>query len=541
MLWGQPAHAALCLDKPNIGERITKAWRAKGGDTGVLGCALTHERDVPDRDGRYVQFLRGQIVWSPTQKMLIVANEPTRPDSHESFIDLEWTIEDDAFKYQFFIVRPFLEGDTEDQTNERQADVGSGSRGAYRVEERGHFVISIEGCNRGGFLEKSTCPQGWSNPVEIDSGYLDMSRTMERPPFGDTDKRPGLDRRSGFHVNPPKTVAEAQATAYDRWLLAVVRTCNGGLGDEVNEDTSLAALAKLDAAAIPEIALHCEGIGDAKTPEKASENLRKQVSDWLVNKEPSSDVGTGVEKLEGAGLFAPHSVPAGAAGGAAVGGLPGAVVGAAIAFGASAFAGVCSRNGNYDFALTSLMPIMYDHRAALSDKSYRHVLDVLLNQKGGADKVSKSVDRCGFKFPETENHMAMTEAARYLTNQLLLKQAGEDHDPNTEAFAEADRKYNNERNGMNEWMLKHLQGFLKNDFHEYNSKPVLAADRQGARESLGLRRSRVAEQAGRARGDDGAPSPGGTVRGLEQRAEESAAVPAPGRKQGQAGALRASQ
>jgi hypothetical protein len=481
VLWGQPAHAALCVDKPSIGERITKAWRDKGGEKGVLGCALTHERDVPDHDGRYVQFLHGRIVWSPTQKMLIVANEATRPGSHASAVDLEWTIENNAFEYEFFIVRPFLEGDTEDDTNDRQEDVGSGSRGAYRIEERGHFVIRIEGCNRGGFLEKSTCPQGWSNPVEIDAGYVDMSRTWERPPFGDADKRPGLDRRTGIFLNPPKTAAEAQSTTYDRWLVAVARTCDGGLGEEVIEDTAFAALAKLDAAANPEIAPLCAGMLDAeksartqqdrdKVKTDASARLRQQVNAWLSDKEPSGDVGTGVERLEGAGL----SVAGGAvAGGAAVGGLPGAVVGAAIAFGAAAATSACSRTGNYDFALTALIPIMYDHRTALSDRTYRHVLDVLLDQRGGADQVSDSVSRCGFKFPETENHMAMTEAARYLTNQLLLKQAAEDHDANTEAFAAADRKYNNERNGMNEWMLQHLQGFLKNDFHEYNSKPYV--------------------------------------------------------------------
>jgi hypothetical protein len=52
----------------------------------------------------------------------------------------------------------------------------------------------------------------------------------------------------------------------------------------------------------------------------------------------------------------------------------------------------------------------------------------------------------------------MIESARYLTNQLLYKRTG-------------DPKYDNARNGMDEWMLKHLQQFLKTDFIEYNARP----------------------------------------------------------------------
>jgi hypothetical protein len=432
---GQPAQAApACVDKPNMSERIAKVWRDRAGAKGPLGCALGHETDVPDHDGRRVQFLRGQVVWSPAQKMLIVASESTWPHTGATFVDLEWWIEDRAFSYDFFIVRPVAEGDDEEMIDERQKDVEgtTASAGRYRLEEGGHFVIVIEGCDRRGFPKTTECPQGWSNPVEIDAGYLDLSRT---------------------------------STTYDRLLVALTRTCSGPLDDELNEDTAFAALAKLDAANIPEIARTCAGAPEAKTTDEASRRLRQQVSEWLRHRETNGNVGTGVKTAEGGAL----GVPAGIAGGAAVGGLPGAVVGGAL--GLASGLGACRRTGNYDFALTSLVPIAYDHRAALAPEVYRHLLDELLDQRGGADEVSESVSRCGFKFPETENHVMMTEAARYLTNQLLLKRAAEEHDPNTSAFAKADREYNNERNGMNEWMLKHLQGFLKNDFHEYNSKP----------------------------------------------------------------------
>ncbi len=52
----------------------------------------------------------------------------------------------------------------------------------------------------------------------------------------------------------------------------------------------------------------------------------------------------------------------------------------------------------------------------------------------------------------------MIESARYLTNQLLFKREG-------------DPQFDNARNGMDEWMLKHLQHFLLDDFIEYNARP----------------------------------------------------------------------
>ena len=118
------------------------------------------------------------------------------------------------------------------------------------------------------------------------------------------------------------------------------------------------------------------------------------------------------------------------------------------------------------------MPIAYEHSLLLEDSTYDRVLDTLLTEKGGVDEVSTNVSVCGISVSESENHILMTESARYLSNQLLLRRAGE-RDPThmTKAWLDADLLHNNTRNGMQDWMLQHLQQFLKSDFHEYNARP----------------------------------------------------------------------
>ena len=141
-------------------------------------------------------------------------------------------------------------------------------------------------------------------------------------------------------------------------------------------------------------------------------------------------------------------------------------------FGGLGASQVCSRDGDYDFALTLLLPIAYEHRVLLEHSTYDHMLDTLLTEKGGVDKVSGHISICSIPVSETENHILMTESARYLSNQLLLRRAGE-QDPThtTKAFLDADLLYNNTRNGLRDFMLQHLQHFLKSDFHEYNARP----------------------------------------------------------------------
>ncbi len=122
----------------------------------------------------------------------------------------------------------------------------------------------------------------------------------------------------------------------------------------------------------------------------------------------------------------------------------------------------CIRTGEYDVALRGLVTIMCRYgRAYLREDVYQHVLNDLLNQRGGHDPGIESWN-CAvvpFSILETENHVLNIETSRYLTNQLL-RQNGR-----TEA------KFDNAANGLTDWMLRRLQSFLCNDFQEYNSRP----------------------------------------------------------------------
>lgn len=119
-------------------------------------------------------------------------------------------------------------------------------------------------------------------------------------------------------------------------------------------------------------------------------------------------------------------------------------------------AGVCKRKGDYDFALQELVRIAYLGKGIISDKAYARVIGELLNQRGNKHFTHFRI--CMKKKKDTENHILMTESARYLTNQILFQKS-------------KDKKYDNEENGFNEWMRKHLKHLIVAGFDEINSKP----------------------------------------------------------------------
>jgi hypothetical protein len=150
---------------------------------------------------------------------------------------------------------------------------------------------------------------------------------------------------------------------------------------------------------------------------------------------------------------------------------------------------VCHTEFDYDAVLKSLVPIAYRYADLLSPEVRRHLVSDLLTQRGrAADGVfygcaDKQLPAAVIhllvplipglnllppgllaarvhellKVPETENHVLMIESSRYLTNQLLFD-------------AHHERRYDNRENGMNVWMLRHLQQFAQHDFLEYNAR-----------------------------------------------------------------------
>lgn len=151
--------------------------------------------------------------------------------------------------------------------------------------------------------------------------------------------------------------------------------------------------------------------------------------------------------------------------GLAGGGLFGVVAGFVIG---TVRAATCHTKGDYDMPMQLIIPLIYRYGHLLDADVYDHVLyDLLANHtKGGASWTHEVTAVCGATFPlrilnvgETENHILMIETARYLTNNLLRLK-----DP-------TNQDYDNSQNGLQEWMLDHLQKFLKNDFWEFNSRP----------------------------------------------------------------------
>lgn len=66
------------------------------------------------------------------------------------------------------------------------------------------------------------------------------------------------------------------------------------------------------------------------------------------------------------------------------------------------------------------------------------------------------------RIPETENHLLQIESSRYLKNQLIIRELGDY--PGVEDFRD-------DQEDIKEWLLEHLQTYIKDDFSEYNARP----------------------------------------------------------------------
>ena len=111
--------------------------------------------------------------------------------------------------------------------------------------------------------------------------------------------------------------------------------------------------------------------------------------------------------------------------------------------------------GDYDFTeipLCATLPLLEPDTA-------RHVLDVLLTQEGGTPTLT--VPRTLGLVMDTENHILMTEGARYLRNQELARRGS------------TDPAHDNERNGHEAWLYAHLVGLERAGMYEFNSNPYL--------------------------------------------------------------------
>lgn len=440
---------------------VWKTWNAGWN----FGCALSAVRDHPEGDGVVVDFERGSIVWSQGQNMVVGAF--VTPDGiTPAGVTVRWKITD-RFHYDKFTVRWTKDGGGT-FSHEGVAALDNGTAGTDRLDinefSRGRYRIVVEGCDSGGFAQKDKCRPGFSLPVYVDYKMPDYAHKIDGAPLG-----------TAFDV------ASARAARHDIMLVAAQSKCaysldgydysgNGGEFDVV----TLAKLIMLQETPQGRIG-PCAG--------KTHEVLRDEINRGLLNatKKSSVEVGTNQDWT----VYALAAAAAAAGVGAVLGlvlGLVFPVIGALLGAGVGALIGaiggalggtiLCAHDGDYDMTLRGLMPIMYTYRSSLDAGTYNHVLHDLLTERGGADKVRLKLDMCGISISETENHILMTESSRYLTNQLLLQEAEEQHvhDPQSPELAAARQKYDNDINGMEAWWLQRLKDLLNNDFHEYNAR-----------------------------------------------------------------------
>ncbi|MAZ47582.1 MAG: hypothetical protein CME65_03415 [Halobacteriovoraceae bacterium] len=124
---------------------------------------------------------------------------------------------------------------------------------------------------------------------------------------------------------------------------------------------------------------------------------------------------------------------------------------------------LCKREGDYDFVLQILLKMAYIDfdrgETLLSEPARQKLWYDLLSQSGGNPYVYFDLPRCPINTRlDTENHILMTNIAKYLTNQLRSTR---------EPLKD---EYNNTKNGLKDWLLEHLSVFLREDFSELNSR-----------------------------------------------------------------------
>ena len=254
----------------------------------------------------------------------------------------------------------------------------------------GLYGVLVEGCDVP-TIGKSKCRQGWMHPVFVN--YRKRKDYAIEYPIELTS------------FDSARSVAESRAQAFHRtadivgWAACRKLSYNVYRNEQDDTNTALAKLAYADYFD----ADHCRG--------RTIEN-RPEVFAWLLAQHVESKTGTTVDACPGC------------------------------------------RTGEYDVALSGYIPMLFLYGSIMPRNVYAHVLNDLLNKRGGAIDDDLTIGPA----PETENHLNMIETSRYLTNDLL--------------FATSHRaEYDNRSNGLKTWWLSRLQGYLRRDFIEYNARP----------------------------------------------------------------------
>jgi hypothetical protein len=402
-------------------------WMRLGGPAGPMGCPVSrlmlHDSQHPEQGG-YVVFQNGQVSTSPTVWERGVAG--VYQDWNEIVVD--WTVSWDEpsppshFNYDKFLVRWDRNGENVDQVDvfadmaadqlimlKYKDDTHLRTKGTFRIRPTGDGIhtVRIEGCDLASRI----------NPLSTSTcrqGWLHPLSLMFRfdaaagaPPSGHLP----MNQFGGLDlgkIQPAGSVAQAHAGFDDRTAAALLLNACGLLPHSGYRNEENYGLMLHAKLA------YADYFDTDHCPGREVNNRDEAVAS-LLRQHVESKTGTTIDRIPG--LY---------------------------------------RTGEYDALLAQYVAIASRHASALGPQALDHLLSELLNQRGPLDESQLTIP--GFT-PETENHVMLIESARYLTNQLLF------------ARSPGAADFDNSRNGMDEWMLRHLQHFLQTDFIEYNARP----------------------------------------------------------------------
>ncbi|MEZ4916710.1 MAG: hypothetical protein R2836_06955 [Chitinophagales bacterium] len=133
------------------------------------------------------------------------------------------------------------------------------------------------------------------------------------------------------------------------------------------------------------------------------------------------------------------------------------------AWGTTGTSSILNKKGDYDFSEIQWINIVYyfkDKPEILHPATARHIINHLIIDNGFKPKI-KAPKTLGI-IRETENHILMKETSRYLKNQWIF------------TLQNHDEKYDNSKNGMDDFLIHHLQEMLKTGFFEFNANPYIS-------------------------------------------------------------------
>lgn len=133
------------------------------------------------------------------------------------------------------------------------------------------------------------------------------------------------------------------------------------------------------------------------------------------------------------------------------------------AWGTTGTSSILNKKGDYDFSEIQWINIVYyfkEKPEILYPTTAQHIINFLIIDNGFKPKL-KAPKTLGI-IRETENHILMKEASRHLKNQWIF------------TFQNQNEKYDNSKNGMDDFLISHLQEMLKTGFFEFNANPYIS-------------------------------------------------------------------